>query len=65
MYRVQDGKRVNGYMTLEMALVFPAVFALVIMILYTAFFSLRQMQDDAGSIHGPTASIVREKRRRR
>ena len=32
------GKRVNGYMTLEMALVFPAVFALVIMILYTAFF---------------------------
>ena len=27
------GKRVNGYMTLEMALVFPAVFALVIMIL--------------------------------
>ena len=31
-------KRVNGYMTLEMTLVFPAVFALVIMILYTAFF---------------------------
>ena len=31
-------KGVNGYMTLEMTLVFPAVFALVIMILYTAFF---------------------------
>ena len=31
-------KRLNGYMTLEMAMIFPAVFALVIMILYTAFF---------------------------
>ena len=31
-------KQVNGYMTLEMALIFPMVFALVIMILYTAFF---------------------------
>ena len=31
-------KKINGYMTLEAAMVFPAAFALVIMLLYVTFF---------------------------
>ncbi len=31
-------KELEGYMTLEAAMIFPAVFALVIMLLYATFF---------------------------
>lgn len=55
-------REVDGYMTLEAAMVFPAVFALVIMLLYVTFFlydKCRMTQDLYTSAY--RQSIVRGK----